>query len=359
MSIWNKVFAGLIAVAALVYVYMAASTMKIHKYWHQSKVAHQNAIDAVKRENVAMVEGVAGDASSPGIRRLRLDVHKMVLNRGRVWRNCTARVTNAETGVLSVTTDQPQPHGIADKSVLYLFSQADFQKGGRYLGEFRVTGVDEAKKMVALQPSMKLSERELKRLADQKGSVVMYEIMPADTHQAFAGVNPADLKAMIPEQTLAEYTRDGQAANADDPPRRKVKDGDKEKYVRRLRDYRVSTTGLFRDRMILNNRIAAVNADIGRVAAAAAESKRQEEYCRSQIDSLKKEVAEARRELDAVVSHRKAIQSKLDELKQAIEAGIASNQAMAGELGRLQLDASRRIDERAGAMVSAATSLLQ
>jgi septal ring factor EnvC (AmiA/AmiB activator) len=181
----------------------------------------------------------------------------------------------------------------------------------------------------------------------------MYEAMPADDHQAFAGLKPAELKAVVPEQTVAEYARDGQAANADDPAERKAKEGDKEKFVRRLRDYRLLLVGLFRDRTVMNDRIASATADIGRVEASIAESKRQEEYCRSQIDSLKKEVAEARHEQDATVAHRKAVESKLNQLKQLIDTGIASNRAMADELGRLQLDATRRIDQRAGTMASA------
>lgn len=359
MSIWNKILAGLIAVSTIVFFYMTASTMKIHKYWYQSKVTHERAIKTGKAENLALLLGTPKDDSAPGMRRLRLEVHKMVIDRGRVWRNCNARVTNPQTGVLSVTTNQPQPHGIADKSVLYLFSQADFEKGGRYLGEFRAAGVDEAKKLVALQPAMKLSERELKRLAEHKGPVLMYEVMPADDHQSFAGIKPADLKTILPEQSIAEYARDGDAAKADDPAERKAKEGDKEKFVRRLRDYRLAMVGLFRDRTILGDRIASTTSDIERVEAAIAEAKRQEEYCRTQIGLLKKEVAEVHHEQDAVVAHRKVIQGKLDQLKQAINTGIASNRAMADELGRLQIDASRRIDQRAGSMVSAAAAVLQ
>jgi hypothetical protein len=359
MSIWNKVLAGVIAVVALVFFYMTASAMGIHKYWHKSMVDHQRAIKATAAENVALLEGSAGDAATPGVRRLRLDVHKSILDRGRMWRNCAARITNGQTGEVAVTIDASQPHGIPAKSVLYLFSQADFEKGGRYLGEFRAAQVDEGKRLVALQPTMKLSEREVKRLAEHKGAVLMCEVMPADNHQAFADLKPADLKAILPEQTLAEYARDGQDAKADDPANRKVKDGDKEKFVRQLRDYRVLLAGLFRDRTVLSDRIASASVDIDRVDAAIAESKRQEEYCRTQIESLKKDVAEVNREKDATVAHRKAIEDKLGQLKQLIDTGIASNRAMADELGRLQLEATRRIDQRVGTMVSNAPGALQ
>ena len=138
-----------------------------------------------------------------------------------------------------------------------------------------------------------------------------------------------------------------------------MKEGDKEKYVRRLRDYRLLLAGLFRDRTVLNDRIASATVDISRVEAATAESKRQEEYCRSQIELLKKDVAEVNREKDATVAHRKAIESKLGELKQLIETGIASNRAMAEEVGRLQLEATRRIDQRVGTMVSNGSSAVQ
>ena len=61
----------------------------------------------------------------------------------------------------------------------------------------------------------------------------MYEVMPVDKHEPFAGMSKQELKELLPANSLAEYEKDGQDWAPGDPVERK-KDG---KYVRRLRDY--------------------------------------------------------------------------------------------------------------------------
>ena len=63
------------------------------------------------------------------------------------------------TAEITVTIDQPAPHGITEKAVLYAFEEADVQKEkGQYLGEFKVSAVDEKNKKVTLVPTAKLTD---------------------------------------------------------------------------------------------------------------------------------------------------------------------------------------------------------
>ena len=159
----------------------------------------------------------------------RDELEKALVSRGRIWSNCEPGKPDAK-GRVAVTTDLPSPNGISDKMVVYAFEEVDPQKGGDYLGEFRVAGV--ADKKIALEPTMTMTAREQKRLERSKGPWSLYELLPLDQHELFVDM-PDDVKAALPADGVAEYTHDGQKAEPDDPSECKVEGI----YVRRLRDY--------------------------------------------------------------------------------------------------------------------------
>ena len=101
MSIWNKVLVGLIGVASLALFYLAARTMKTHQYWRELAAKFEQRIEQLDRANETLVEG-AGRPSAPGqpaIRQLRLELNKLVLDRGRMWLHCDPKVkVNPEPG---------------------------------------------------------------------------------------------------------------------------------------------------------------------------------------------------------------------------------------------------------------------
>ena len=125
MSVWNKVLVGLVFVASLGFFYLAMRTLKTHQYWRELAQRAEARIDTLKEENQGLRDGTGeGENYEPGTERLRLDLHKMLIDRGRVWYNCEPE-PNPETGQVAVTTDLPDPHGIGDKTVLYVFEEAD------------------------------------------------------------------------------------------------------------------------------------------------------------------------------------------------------------------------------------------
>lgn len=356
MSIWHKILVGLVAVAALACFYMATRTLKMRKSWGEEEIAYRKLVENQEKENEALVAGTTGDSPTPGIEQLKDQLHTTILHRGRVWRNCTAKVANAATGQATVTIDKPEPHGIPEKKVLYVFEEKfdpegkePFNKNEQYLGEFKVVRVDEAKKLIEIEPTMKFSPRELNRLKESKSPWTLYEIMPRDTHDVFADAREEDLKAMLPESSVAEYVRDGKPAEASDPPASKqtTKD-DKEIFIRSLRNYEVLFRNFFRDRTEMFDAMESGQSDESRMTSSIENVKKQEEHCNQTIKDLKNELSTVRREQDAAVAHRKIVEQKLAEAKQRVAERIRLNMATAQEIARLQREAAQRINQRTG-----------
>ena len=75
----------------------------------------------------------------------RVELGKLLVDRRRAWFKCEPKMRlNRQEGTAEITftIDQPRPNGIAENTVLYAFAEANVQKKGRYLGEFRATKSD-------------------------------------------------------------------------------------------------------------------------------------------------------------------------------------------------------------------------
>jgi hypothetical protein len=348
MSIWNKVLVGLIAVASLALFYLAARTMKTHQYWRESAAKFEQRIEQLDRANETLVEG-PGAAAQPGIRQLRLELNKLVLDRGRAWLHCDPAVkVNPEDGtaVITVTIGQPDPHGIAEGTVLYGFEEADVQKQGRYLGEFRVAKSDEKQKQIILAPTSRLSPRESERLSAAKRPWVLYEIMPRDNHEIFAAFGDAEKKALLPAASLPEYLKDGKPA-AGNEPAAQVAAG---KYVRPLRDYQVFFTAERVQRTLLADAIDAATRDAKLLTDALTEAKQQEEAVQVTLAAAKEEVAKFRGQGGVVAAYHQMLEKELAAIRAENARLNETNKAMAGRIAKMQLEAVRRIDGRTRAM---------
>jgi hypothetical protein len=248
---------------------------------------------------------------------------------------------NAGTAEVVLTIDQPAPHGMAAKTVVYAFDEADVRKNGRYLGEFVVSGVDQ--KQAALVPAAALSPRQMDDLEAAKGTWVLYEIMPRDNHEIFASLSEADKQAMLPAESLPEYLND------------RVVDG---KYVRALRDYDVLLDAEQAQRILLRDSIEAAREDKRLMEEAVAEAEKLREACRKDIATAEIDLKDAVRQRDLVAAHRQRLADKLAAVQALVAQLIEKNQAMAGRIAKYQLEAARRIDDRARAMVRSGTERL-
>jgi hypothetical protein len=353
MSIWNKILVGLIIVASVAFFYIGARALKTHQYWRELAHKHELKIDQVQKDNVKLLDGKENPngPSEMGIRQLRMELNKLLVDRRRVWFQCSPRAKlNRQEGTaeITVTTDQPDP-GIAEGTILNVFEEADVRQKGRYLGEFKATKPDEKQKTVVLTPVSRLTPRELKRLAEAKQPWVMYEVMPRDNHDVFASLSDDDKKAMLQElsaESLQEYLKDGQPATKDDPKERVVDD----KYVRAIRDYEVLFGAARMKYTLLADQVDAATRDDKLIREALELANQQEEAVKKDVELAKQDLTKFARERDAVATYRTKIQQEVDAAKAAITRLIESNKAMAGQIAKVQLEAARRIDQRTRAM---------
>jgi hypothetical protein len=342
MSIWSKVLVVLILLSLLGFFFLGLMTLQVNDNWRSKAVA-------LERDIRKVVEG-DGTPNNPSIeqrqaevRQLETAIHDVLVDRGRVWYNAVPK-PDAAKGTAVVQIGSPAPHGIFDKSVLYVFDGRPKQAGGAYLGEFKVTGVDEAAKLVQIEPTMTFLPFQAKRFAESKGPWTLYEVMPGDRPDLLAQSQPAELDALLPAETRKEYAKDGQAAEANDPPER-IENG---KYVRELRDYGVFFHELDRQLSVMRDEQAANERDLASVRAASADAKKQIQFTAAEIKDLKAEMDHSQVERGKVETLRKAVEAKLTATRATLKKTLDDNKALARQLTQRQLEAADRINRATG-----------
>ena len=168
---------------------------------------------------------------------------------------------------------------------------------------------------------------------------MLYDILPSDNHEIYAGMSDEQKKAMLPPnpEALKEFLKDGKPAEKDDP-KDCVVDGI---YVRPLRDYRVLLGAEREKQVLLTDTIATALKDQKLVEDALAEGRKQEEACKKEIDTSKNDLANVGRESDDVAAYLKALEDALASTQTTITNFIETNKAMASQIAKYQLEAAR------------------
>ncbi len=356
MSIWNKILIGFVFIASVVFFYMAARTLKTHQHWRELAQRHEARIQALEKDSVELVEADGTDPDGMlGIRRIRLESHRLTIDRGRVWYNCTPEAPDPQTAKVAVATDQPSPHGITARTILQVFEekeidQNDLAQSGRYLGDFRVTAVAEGE--VQLEPTRKMLPEELQRVAASTGSWALYEIMPVDHHDIFPDLDETELAVLLPQAVLSEYVNDGEEATENELQQWGIvgtieEDG---RYVRRLRDYEVSFKEFHLQRSIMIDRIASATQDRDDMIAARDDADRQRIFAEEQKTHFQAKLAENVRQRDIVLAHVRALGQEVAQRQTAISRMIVEIKAKAAQITQIQISAAKRVEQRTGSM---------
>ncbi len=355
MNIWNKILLGLITLVSLAFFYMAARTLKTHQAWRSTANAYEKALQQARQEQERLAEGGEVDGQfRRGLRQVRLALDMAMRERGRVWKALpsgrpTPQGPDGSFEVL-VKVDAPERQ-ITVKMILYVFEEELAIRGGKYLGEFKVEGVDEAQKQITLKPTRRMEKAEYDRVVASNTGWFLYERLPLDSRDLFAGMTETELREVLPESVLPEFLKDGKPWEQGDPedcldPKTKL-------YVRQPVDFEraLAFEYIRHSKLVDQNRCATTNLQTvtNALTTAEADQKRHE-----------KEVADTKAELAKLESERKALETHLGEVVQRlaetekkIAASIAQIQSMVGEIARIQLEATRKINERTQAAMQA------
>jgi hypothetical protein len=247
------------------------------------------------------------EGGMPSIDVWRQRLQDQARERGRVWNGVKPARVDVKAGQVTVGIPAPKPHGLQKDTIVYAFEQlppgAVLPPGqkGQYLGEFRVTDTPEGG--AVLQSVQGLDQRTATRLdtSARSGRLwKLYEKMPLDSHELFAGLTPEQLKQMLPPSSVNEYLRQGTPAtpNDDDNHRAgfdekglRVGPEDKAKAVkwlfdRPLRDYAYLFTEFAREKAQMLAQIAGLKEDIARLEVAKQNAEKLQAHRKQEITAL-------------------------------------------------------------------------
>jgi|GEM_PF-1626662 len=386
MSIWNKVLLGFIFLLSLGFFYMAARTLKTHQVWRESVQKHEAAIrDTLLKASVRpeemyseMTLRIAEKTIPPNsdtmerilreaegtrasqqnsLRLLKEQLHWEILMRGRVWRGVQPTKPPARPdaqGDFEFMVELTEEAPIAPQMILYLFEEKSVQDKGRYLGEFRVSGVGGGSgvgaKQLTLKPAKKLDEQQYKRLAQSRGPWVLYERLPMDSYDLFEGLPEEQLRAMMPESAYREIVKHGKPADPDDPPECVV-DGI---YRRPLVDFSLALNYVHRRRSELVDLKKAADREKATIDNALAMAQQEQKTHEAWKATAQQALNQMEAERDAAAEHLKEVENALAAKQAEIQKTIAQIQEFTRQIARIQLEVSRKIEQRVQAALQAA-----
>jgi hypothetical protein len=380
---WAHVLVAVgIFLAAIGYFVLAAETLRINAILRSQANATQQELDQVTAKIEALRAGtrdaqvinqLAADEVQvpeaadqiPSIADLEHRLHMQTRIRGKVWRRVAPAGFDPQRAALRVAVESPQPSGIEPDTILFVFEEGaptlpDPTRGPQYLGEFRV--VEVAGPQVTLESIQQLDEFEVRRLAGTRGPLALHETMPVDQHALFAGLSEAELRKLLPEQSVEEYVRHGGRPTSDDDQFRRMEVDEQgnlvgpdyegttqERYQRRLRDYSVEFDELAQRRVVMLADLEAVVKDNERLAAALVSAKQLQAFREDQIRKLGTDLAGVAKEREIIERHLAALEQQLANTRQLVADAVAENVRLADQLAQLQRQWTDLIDERSSA----------
>jgi len=366
---WGHVLVMLgIFLSTLGFFVLTAETLRINAVLRKQVNNLDKQINQVEAKNLALEAGT-DDASLVGqLRNEEVRIpedaerilsladldHQLALLtriRGRVWRDVKPAGFDPQAGTFQIGVEAPTPAGFSPASVVFLFEQGDPAlpdptRGKQYLGEFRVrqaTG-----QQATLEPVLPLDQFEQQRLAKSGGPWVMYESMPMDRHEIFAGKSEEQIRQLIPEQSVGEYLRHGQEAGPDDNEwhragvdengKRVAPDQQAAKtvYQRRLRDYALEFEQLAQQRALLLTDMEGVRQDNQRLAAANESGKKLQAFREDERRRLGIDLTGIQKERRVIEHYLSLLQAELTKTQEKLAQTLRENSRLVQELAHQQ-----------------------
>lgn len=412
--------------AALGYGILAADVLRKH---HQVRTEYNRVTEELDRltvHNAALLYGtrdaeiyraLASDNIQPvndelpGIRTLESQLGDVLRARGPVWRFIRRTgPPDPQSGAVPVVAQPPaappptdefgqpvQPQqrppgapgaplaGLEQGTIVFAFEQTSPEGGpfGRYIGEFQVTQRDGPQ--ATLEPVLRQSwdwprgqqtNERLERIRTSQAPWILYDIMPTDRHDAFAGLSEEELREILPADSVEHYVRHAEPVGEEVDPRLKapftrdgtplvqtngqfarVVDADENetepvdpadvewRYQRPLRDYSLLFQMIARQQIEKFAEHDALVTDIqllegAQKSAQALEASRQEE-----IEKLQHDLAGFSKEAEVIQKHAEAVQQQLEQASADVQQRESEADRLAGELAQAQLQSLRQLNQ--------------
>ncbi len=325
--IYQVILAWMVFAASITFFYLGARTLKTHQSWRSAVQSWEKAVDEVQKENSRLREGVESGAEivEPGIEQLTAELHRAVLDRGTVWFSAKVDKIDPQTGVGELTIEEPQPHDIVANMVLFVFEQETAAKGGRYLGEFKVTKGDGIAKTIEIAPNLPLTDQDRQRLRQAKETWALYAIMPVDNGKLFAAMTPEERKELLPGKSpegLEEYASG----------------------ERTLRDYEYFFHQNSVERELLAKTIATTQENVKRVEAGRQETEKEISFRQGEQVALSADREKFQFEQKAIHTYLESLEKQFDQVEAQWKASFAAAVRAARGIQRIQIKAAEQID---------------
>ena len=333
MNIWNKVLLGLIIVVLLPLAYFSMVALKTHQHWRSTAKKYEALVPVLEKK----IETIKyGDPTKEGkdecLQSVRIELYKYLVNRGRIWRHCVFESRNESTILVDAKIPQKE-HGIAVGTILVAFDETSIPEGGCYLGEFKVTAVNDSQ--IQLEPTMRLPQKSIDRILaceNIKDKPVLWTLcstMTTDMNGVFAGMKEDDLRAILPEKVVEEYLTDG-----------------KDDTVRKLRDYHILFKELDRQETMLLDEIDTATTHNKYMKGTLGDARQQQLFRQDERATLMAQLKEVSRERDASLAHLQTLKKEKQDQEAQIAQLIEDNQKTAEQIAEMQAKLLRQVDRR-------------
>lgn len=239
-------FAFLVFVAAAAFMIYASLALKTHAVWKKEAQRLEAALTVETEKRDSLTDGKLAEypQTTPTIFGVTSEVHRVILDRGRVWRGCAIAAADANSVTLNTAAPPAgadpavpaatKPNNMQPRTVVHAFKEAPatdpaitIKLPAVYLGVFEATAVTESN--VTLAPLLPPDAEQRAELQDANATWALYESMPTDNYDVFTGLTDEQLRVLLPFErtgmTAAEYdaliksyVRTGTAFDANDRP---------------------------------------------------------------------------------------------------------------------------------------------
>jgi hypothetical protein len=199
--IWHVIFMLFVFGAAIALCAYTSMTLRTHNAWRTVVRDQREQIGNLKTERNQMLYGnlIQLDQDEPSIRGLNAEIGRVLMDRGRVWRECQPTPPAADDSVTVSLPPAPAaggatpPERLKKDTIVYVFieSEAPEEEGlpmgtkipVHFIGEF--TAAEDSADTVKLRPLLPLGPLDKNMMRLQNVTWSIYETMPVDGHRFF------------------------------------------------------------------------------------------------------------------------------------------------------------------------------